>query len=273
VGRTLGTGRRSNGGAHARRSRTALAALLAILAVGAAAIVFSPTSGQAAPSVEVVSAATTGTPETTVTVPGTSTPEPTRTPVPVPTATFARMAGTQLRIHFPAAPARFVAVGFHQADNKKAVRFIASYACLKRSSAVRTRRWLKASPKNVLFQQPLRGRGSSNFSAADCAVLPKTVVLAPVDGVVTSVRHYRLYGRIDDIRLEIKPNGYPKLRVVMLHITSIKVKKGARVVGGVTPVAIVRHLKLSSTINRYVPVKNVDHTHIQVNLSSYRGVY
>ena len=254
-----------------RRTRAALAAIVAILSIGAAAVLFSPTASHAAPGAAVASAATSGALTTSGTVPATTTPAP--TPVPTATATFARMSGTQLRIHLPAVPSRFVAVGFHQADNKKAVSFIPSMVCLKRSSAASTKRWLKHQPKHLLFQQPLRGRGSSNFSAADCAVLPKTVVLAPVDGVVTSVRHYKLYGRIDDIRLEIKPNGFSKLRVVMLHITSIKVKKGAHVVGGVTPVAVVRHLKLDSTVNRFVPVKNVDHTHIQVNLSSYRGIY
>ena len=58
----------------------------------------------------------------------------------------------------------------------------------------------------------------------------------------------------------------------MIHITGVKVKKGKRVVGGITPVAVVRHLPFVSTINRFVPVK-VDHVHIQVNLDTFKGSY
>jgi hypothetical protein len=157
--------------------------------------------------------------------------------------------------------------------NRKSVRFIPTMTCHKIDKASHTKALLKKDSKLKLFQQPLRGRGDSNFTAADCAVPPKTVVLAPVDGVVTSVRHYKLYGYIDDLRLEIKPDGAPHLRVVMIHITGVKVTKGDRVVGGVTPVAVVRHLPIVSTINRFVPVKSVDHVHVQVNLDTFKGTF
>jgi len=214
-----------------------------------------------------------GTTEASGTTGATGTPDATKSVTPTPTSTFSRMAGSKLRIHFPAPAAKLVAVGFHQASNRKAVRFIPSMTCHKIDAASHTKVLLKKNPKLKLFQQPLRGRGDSNFTAADCAVPPKTVVFAPVDGVVTSVRHYKLYGYIDDLRLEIKPDGSPHLRVVMIHITGAKVKKGKRVVGGVTPVAVVRHLPIVSTINRFVPRKPVDHVHIQVNLDTFKGSF
>jgi hypothetical protein len=188
------------------------------------------------------------------------------------TGCFARMLHTSLRIHYPAGPSHFIAVGFHQADNKKAVRFVPSLKCYKRAKASRVRSLIKRK-KIKLFQQPLRGRGSSNFSAADCAVKRGTAVVAPVDGVVTNVRTYKLYGYVTDYRLEIKPDGNKHLRVVMLHITGVKVRKGDRVVGGVTPVAVVRKLPFTSTINRFIPVKPIDHVHIQVNLDTFKAPY
>lgn len=208
----------------------------------------------------------------------TSTPSSTPAPKPKPstlatTGTFARMAGSKLRIHLPALSDKLVAVGFHQADNRKALRFLPSMKCHRIDTAAKTRALLKKDHSLKLFQQPLRGRHDSNFTAADCAVLPKTTVVAPVSGVVTSVRHYKLYGRIYDLRLEIKPDGARHLRVVMIHITGVKVKKGQRVVGGITPVAVVRHLKLDSTINRFVPVKRIDHVHVQVNRDTFKGSY
>lgn len=192
------------------------------------------------------------------------------------TATFARILGTGVRVHYPALPGKLIAVGFHQADNKKAKRFVPnpSLKCIGIKKARTTKAMLKKNSSLKLFQQPRRGRGTNNFTAADCSVPRNTTVLAPVTGVVTNVRKYKLYGRISDQRLEIKPDGGSKLRVVMIHIRLLKgMKKGKRVVGGKTPVAIVRNLKLNSTIDRFVPKKRVDHVHLQVNTDKFKGSY
>jgi hypothetical protein len=192
------------------------------------------------------------------------------------TATFARIMGTSVRVHYPALPNKLIAVGFHQADNKKAKRFVPnpSLKCIGIKKARTTKAMLKRNRSLKLFQQPRRGRGTNNFTAADCSVPRNTTVLAPVTGVVTNVRKYKLYGRISDQRLEIKPDGGAKLRVVMIHIKLLKgVKKGTKVVGGKTPVAIVRNLKLNSTIDRFVPAKRVDHVHLQVNTDKFKGSY
>jgi len=249
----------------------AFAAITAALAVCALAPAH-PVVAAAGPA----GLASIATSDTSGSVPPTSTPT-THTAdasasVVATTFTFARMAGSKLDIHVPAGPKYFVAVGFHQADNKKAVRFVPLMTCHKIDKVSVIKPLLKKG-KIKLFQQPLRGRGDSNLTAADCAVKPKTTVVAPVTGVVTNVRHYKLYGYIDDLRLEIKPDGWAHLRVVMIHITNVKVKAGQRVVGGVTPVAVVRHLPFVSTINRFVPVSPIDHVHIQVNLDTFAGSY
>jgi hypothetical protein len=273
-GRLLPDTGREDRAERARLVRSVIGATLLVLTL-AAAIVAPPNHVLAAgvSAVSTGSVDTSGTTETSGTTGATSTAEATKSVTPTPTGTFGRLAGTKLRIHFPAPAAKLVAVGFHQASNRKALRFIPGMTCLKIDRASRTRARLKKDKKLKLFQQPLRGRGSSNFSAADCAVPPKTVVFSPVTGVVTSVKRYKLYGYISDRRLEIKPDGCPHLRVVMIHITGVKVKKGQRVVGGVTPVAVVRHLPIASTINRFVPVKRVDHVHIQVNLDTFKGQF
>lgn len=213
----------------------------------------------------------------TATAPATTTPSAVATKsVVATTATFARVIGTSVRIHYPALPDKLIAVGFHQADNKKAKRFVPnpSLKCIGIKKARTTKAMLKKNPSLKLFQQPRRGRGTNNFTAADCSVPRNTTVLAPVTGVVTNVRKYKLYGRISDQRLEIKPDGGSKLRVVMIHIKLLKgVKKGQRVVGGKTKVAIVRNLKLNSTIDRFVPKKRVDHVHLQVNTDKFKGSY
>jgi hypothetical protein len=261
----------------------AIVATVAVAAMAPPQVVLAAAAGPSAPAASVAATDTSGsvTPSVSIdpsgsipptgTTPTSSTPKPTPSTVAT-TAVFARMRGSKLEIHFPAPPKKLVAVGFHQADNKKAVIFAPLLTCHGIGSASKIKALIKKGSIK-LFQQPLRGRGDSNLTAADCAVPPKTTVVAPVSGVVTNVRHYLLYGYIDDLRLEIKPDGSPHLRVVMIHITGVKVKKGKRVIGGITPVAVVRHLPLVSTINRFVPVKPVDHVHIQVNLDTFKGSY
>jgi hypothetical protein len=263
-----GLAARSEGWGSRTVVRTQVFAACAVFAIAAAGFLAPPHSAAAGSSDPLRSLAAT---DTSGSVTPSSTPNATSSVVAT-TGTFAHAAGTKLEIHFPAGPKKFVAVGFHQADNKKAVRFVPVLKCQGRSKASKIKTLIKKG-KIKLFQQPLRGRGDSNFTAADCAVRPKTTVVAPVTGVVTSVRHYKLYGYIDDLRLEIKPDGSRHLRVVMIHIKSVKVKKGQRVIGGITPVAVVRHLKLQSTINRFVPIKPIDHVHIQVNRDTFKGSY
>jgi hypothetical protein len=265
---------RSAIGVHARI--LAMGAIVALLATGLllpARAVLAVDAGSGG----IVSIAATDTSgDVTPTTPATTSPSASTTKsVVATTATFARIAGTTVRVHYPALPTKLVAVGFHQADNKKAKRFIPyqSLKCIGIKKARTTRGLLKKYRSLKLFQQPKRGRGSSNFSAADCSVPRGTTVLAPVTGVVTSVRTYKLYGRISDRRLEIKPDGGPHVRVVMIHIKSVKVKKGQRVVGGRTQVAVVRNLKLDSTIDRFVPAKRADHVHLQVNADTFKGSY
>jgi hypothetical protein len=208
----------------------------------------------------------------------TTTPTPDATPAPspdttaapsaqaTPTAVFATQASYKLRLNFPAKPADMFAVGFHQACGHDALTMKGASQTIGIHSPATTKRLLNMLHGLKLFQQPLRGRGTSNLSAADCAMKPKAVVLAPVTGTVTSVKQYWLYGRYRDIRLEIRAAGASnRIRVIVLHITNTKVKAGAHVVGGVTPIATVRHFSFASAVNRFLTAKHADHVHIQIN--------
>ena len=187
-----------------------------------------------------------------------------------PTAVFAHVSSQDVPIHFPARPANMLDVGFHQAYNPKAYAFVPTIKTLPIAKPATTKALLAADPSIRLFEEAYRARGSSERSAADCAVRPNSRLVSPVTGTVTLVKWYTLEGRIKDLQLEIKPDGAPLLRVVMIHIRDVTVKAGDHVTGGVTPVATVRHLTLDSSVNRYLPVSPADHTHIQVNDERYR---
>jgi hypothetical protein len=184
-------------------------------------------------------------------------------------AVFARMKRYGVELHFPAVPAEMVAVGFHQAWNLKAVDMLPVGKPYPRDKYESTKQALRADPSLKMFLMMSRGRGSSQYSAADCAVRPGALILSPVTGVVTLVKTYKLAGYGTDYQVQIKADGADAVRVVMIHLQDITVKAGERVEGGVTPIATVRHLTIDSQVNKYLPVP-ADHTHVQINDVGYK---
>jgi hypothetical protein len=189
---------------------------------------------------------------------------------PEPSAVFGHMDRFGVKLHFPASAKDMVGIGFHQAWNTKATDMVPELTVHPNDEYGATRAAIKADPTLKLFLMMARGRGSSDYSAADCAVRPGATVLSPVTGTVTLVKTYKLSGYGTDYRVEIEAEGASPVRVVMIHLQDVKVKEGQRVEGGLTPVAVVRHLgSISSQVNRYLPVP-VDHTHVQINAVGYK---
>lgn len=188
---------------------------------------------------------------------------------PAATAVFGTMGKYGVKMHFPAIPGDMVAIGFHQAWNVKATDMKPSLAVHPRDKYANTKAALQKDPSLKLFLMMSRGRGSSQYSAVDCAVKPGAIVLSPVTGVVTLVKTYQLSGVGKDYHIEIKADGADPVRVVLIHLQDVTIKTGERVEGGVTPLATVRHLKIDSQVNRYLPVA-ADHTHMQINAVGYK---
>lgn len=155
-----------------------------------------------------------------------------------PTMAIARGAGVTMR-----APSRHVlGVGFHQANSRSAVSL-----------------------------DPLRGltmasrrRGTSRTSAIDVAVRREKAVLAPVTGRVRSVSRYRLYGDTRDVIIEITPKANPRVRAVVLHVKSPRVRPGRWVRAGVTRIAgRARLLPFRSQIDAYTGRRS-PHVHLEL---------
>ena len=108
-----------------------------------------------------------------------------------------------------------------------------------------------------------RGRSDAATTAADVAMHTKDVVLSPVTGIVESVRRYMLYGRYPDLRIELLPFDSPLYRVVMIHVTDVKVRAGMWLVAGVSPIGRPRNLPFESQVNDYVGA-GIQHVHIEV---------
>lgn len=179
---------------------------------------------------------------------------------------FVTVGSTGLKLSLPAKLGNVIGVGFHQAERKNAYPMVPTVACFGINDTTTTvRNAILSSKVPVLFTMSSRGRGSPFTSAADIALLPDSDVYSPVDGVITLVRTYNLYGRLMDYQVDIQPDGHPDLRVAIIHIKNIQVTNGQRVTRQKTIIGRMRPLpEISSQILEYLP-HQADHVHIQVN--------
>lgn len=108
-----------------------------------------------------------------------------------------------------------------------------------------------------------RGRGTPATSAVDLVMPRRTQVVAPVTGVVTKVRRYRLYGRHLDIAIEIRPDSDHGVRVSMIHLDEQQVREGDRVIQGVSPIAVPRAFSFGDQTDLYIPGGH-PHVHVEI---------
>lgn len=110
-----------------------------------------------------------------------------------------------------------------------------------------------------------RGRRQGATTAVDIVLAPGVNVISPVSGIVTDVRPYQLYGRHQDTRIEIQPDGAPMLRVVLIHVSGVGIREGDRVMAGQTVLADEANLfPFSSQVDRYTEPVRYAHVHLEV---------
>jgi hypothetical protein len=178
---------------------------------------------------------------------------------------FATVGTSSLELALPGKPGHVIGVGFHQAEKRTAVAITPATECYNRETTVTVRRAVLAAEQPVLFIMESRGRGSAPTSAIDVAMIPYSEVLSPVDGTVAVVKTYSLYSKVTDYHIEIQPDGYPDLRLAIIHVDDVGLTVGQRVKKGETVVGMLRPLpEIKSQINKYLP-EYADHVHIQVN--------
>ncbi len=180
---------------------------------------------------------------------------PAGTPLPV----FATSDAVSLRLVATEA----VAVAFHEASYGDAVELRPVGRC-----DVCRNRWKFTPPAPrrsgvTYIVTDTRGRSTPATSAADLVLPAGTSVAAPLTGTVTRVKRYRLYGRYPDVRVEIRPDGAPDRRVVMLHLAGVTLVRGERVTASSTRIGSVRGFPFESQVDRYVAGRH-PHVHLEV---------
>ncbi|MCL5292318.1 MAG: M23 family metallopeptidase [Actinobacteria bacterium] len=175
------------------------------------------------------------------------------------------VAGTSLKLAELVAREDLVGIGFHEAENPQARRMDPPGGYLSDETTGSVAREYKKKKGPVVFVMNTRDRGTDSKSAVDIAVRAGSAIKSPVTGVVSRIKEYYLYDQYLDYHLEITPDGYPDLRVAIIHVDKVTVSVGTRVEAGVTKIGVIRVLEgLDTQINEYLP-KASDHFHIQVN--------
>ena len=178
-----------------------------------------------------------------------------------PAAPFATLDGLNLNLphHAP------LTVAFHEASRAEALELLPLGTLLANDNATRFDAPADmAGPEYRVLSS--RGRAAPPTSAVDIVVPLGDAVVAPVDGTVTAVKEYPLYGRTRDWRVEITPAGRPDLTVVMIHLLKPHVNVGDAVVAGESSVGVARLLPFDSHVD-YVSAERQPHVHLEVKAS------
>jgi hypothetical protein len=90
---------------------------------------------------------------------------------------------------------------------------------------------------------PSSGRVVSETAAVDVGAAPGTPVCAPVSGQVVGVKSYQLYGKYDDVQIDIKPEGASEVLISILLVDEPQVQIGQTVEAGKTQLGKVRDVQ------------------------------
>jgi biotin carboxyl carrier protein len=196
---------------------------------------------------------------------------------------FASYKSLQLRLPVPVD--QLTEVGFHQAAYNYALHMATPLPDAD-SQVVKASKTTSRTPDQrptgvaaVLGGKVLRlwrSRPGKPDSAVDVGAPAGTSVFSPVNGTITKIKPYKLYGRLDDVELHIQPDGWSDIDLVMIHITDVSVAVGDKVKAGVTPVAKIRNLHklVHHQLGDYT-VGGGDHVHFQLNNAKdpqYKGL-
>ena len=179
----------------------------------------------------------------------------------VPVPPMARYEG--LTLYVPSIDP--VLVGFHEAGTRDGLALEPVGPLIENNNTTRFEAPEDdpdGTPYRILHS---RGRLAAPTSAVDVAMRDDDPVLSPVAGVVTDVREFYLGGTHRDLRVEIRPDDAPHLRVVVIHIDGLEVAAGGRVEAGTSVLAAAaRRFPFASQIDYVIDDGRWPHVHMEV---------
>lgn len=174
-----------------------------------------------------------------------------------------------LEVHVPAEDA--VLVSYHEAAFIEALPIVAVGTLLGNENATRELLQEPGGGGIPFHVQVSRGRANASTSAVDVVLDPSQPVRAPVSGTVVEVRPYLLYGSHEDVRIELRPDGFPDRAVVLIHVEDPAVRAGDHVDVGDVLAARARAFPFSAVVDRQTAPERYGHVHIEVKRPTEDG--
>jgi hypothetical protein len=150
---------------------------------------------------------------------------------------FARLGERNLLMPVAASDATIIA--YQPVDDERAVALSPIGQKVNSNAIVRFFRGVFSSEPSVRYYQ-LDGGAGEPTSSVLIGAAPGSPVMAPIKGVVTRVKEYLLYGKYEDVQIDIRPDKMSGVIISLLFISDPAVSIGQTVEAGETQLGRVR---------------------------------
>lgn len=150
---------------------------------------------------------------------------------------FARLEDRNLLL--PVAARDVTIIAYQPLSDERAVAFSPIGDQANANALVRFFRGLFAAEAPVRYYL-LEGKDGDPTSSVLVGALPGSAITAPVSGIVTAVKQYKLYGKYDDVQIDIRPEEMSGITISLLLVDEPVVSIGEVVTAGKTQLGKVR---------------------------------
>jgi hypothetical protein len=150
---------------------------------------------------------------------------------------FARLGDRNLLL--PVAARDVTIIAYQPVSADRAVQFSPIGDRTNSNALVKFFRGIFAGQPSVRYYL-LPGDGAGATGSILVGAAPGCPVTAPISGTVTAVKPYKLYGKYDDVQVDIRPEEMSGIIISMLFIDNPLVSIGEVVTAGKTPLGKVR---------------------------------
>jgi len=175
---------------------------------------------------------------------------------------FARLDDRNLLLPVAAQDATIIA--YQPVSDERAVALSPIGDQANTNSVVRFFRSIFAGEPSVRYYL-LDGKGGAQTSSVLIGAQPGSPVTSPVSGLVTGVKEYKLYGKYDDVQIDIRPEELSGTTISLLFISDPVVSIGEVVTAGKTQLGKVRESppELGASLAQYTHDSG-SHVYLQV---------
>jgi hypothetical protein len=150
---------------------------------------------------------------------------------------FARLGDRNLLLPVAAQDATIIA--YQPVSDERAVALSPIGEQANANAVVRFFRGIFSGAPSVRYYL-LDGQGGKSTSSVLVGAQPGSPVTSPVSGVVTGVKEYKLYGKFDDVQIDIRPEELSGTTISLLFISDPVISIGEVVTAGKTQLGKVR---------------------------------